>query len=136
MSSLNIITISGRLTRDAELTYTNGGMAIVKMSLAVGDRKKKGEAWTDIAYFFDVKIIGKYGESIAKYLVKGKQINVSGKLVQESWEKDGEKKSKILIEADFIELIGSRDGGQLQQDSSVRTSAQRSGDEFIDDMPF
>jgi single-strand DNA-binding protein len=133
MNDLNTVTLIGRLTREPELKYSQGGMAILKFSLANGYSKKVGESWKDETNFIDVTYMGKAAEAVSKYMTKGKQVAVSGCLRQERWEKDGEKKSKVGIVADQVQLIGSREGGE----SSVTTSAQISSDDtFIDDVPF
>ena len=113
MADINRVTIIGRLTKDAEVTYTPGGMAITSLSLAI-NRSTKGQdgKWYDEANYFDVKAFGKQGESLKVYLVKGKQIAVDGYLKQERWEKDGQKKSRVIINANDIQLLGGKDKGQ------------------------
>jgi single-strand DNA-binding protein len=138
MNDLNTVSIVGRLTRDPEIKYTQGGMAILNFSLANGYSKKSGESWKDETNFIDCTYMGKAAEAVSKYMAKGKQLAITGCLRQERWEKDGEKKSKTVILCDMVQLIGSREGGQVQQDSGVRTSAQSSSsdDRFVDDVPF
>ena len=72
MADINRVILVGRLTRDAELRYTGGGMAVCKFSLAINRRKKSGDRWEDEAHFFDVVLFGKQGEAINQYLVKGR----------------------------------------------------------------
>jgi primosomal replication protein N len=86
MADLNIVALVGRLTRDAELKYSNSGVAITKLSLAINSRTKKDDTWQDEAHFFDAVLLGRRGEAIAQYLVKGKQIAVQGELRQDRWE--------------------------------------------------
>ena len=69
---LNSVVLIGRLTRDMELKYTSGGMAIGKFSLAVNRKKKSGEQWVDEASFFDVTCFGRTAENLAQYMTKGK----------------------------------------------------------------
>ena len=108
---INHVIEIGRLTRDAEVTYTPGGMAVGKISIAVNRRVKKGQDWVDEANYFDVSIFGKQAESLQKFLTKGKQIAVDGFLKQDRWEKDGQKHSAVKIVANDIQLLGGRDGG-------------------------
>ena len=75
----------GRLTRDAELSYTNSGTALCKFSIAVNRRKKQGDQWVDEASFFDIILWGKRGESLNQYLTRGTQLAVEGSLHQERW---------------------------------------------------
>ena len=110
-ADINRVIIIGHLTRDEEVTYTPGGMAIGKISVAVNRRVKKGQDWVDEANYFDVSIFGKQAEGLKPYLTKGKQIAVDGFLKQDRWEKDGQKHSAVKIVANDIQLLGGRDGG-------------------------
>jgi len=155
---LNRVILVGRLTRDSELQYTNSGYAIVKMGLATNRRRKQGDQWVDEANFFDITLFGKRGESLNQYLSKGTQIAVEGQLRQDRWEQDGMKRSKVLIEATNIQLLGSRsDRGQMGDNSYQNTqgaprnsqpfesynrpapnssAAPKTQERFEDDIPF
>jgi len=126
-SDLNHVTMIGRLTRDAELKYTAGGMAVCKFAIAVNRKTKKGESWVDEASFFDVTLFGKSGESVNQYLVKGKQIGVQGSLVQNRWEQDGQTRSKIEIMADNVQLLG---GGQGAESGHGAPQKRQDGDGY------
>ena len=115
MADVNHVVLIGRLTRDAELKYTSGGMAVCKFSIAVNRRKKSGEQWTEEASFFDITLWGKTGEALNQYLVKGKQLAVEGELHQNRWEQDGQSRSKIEINANNVQLLGGQ--GDKQQQS-------------------
>ena len=117
MKDINVVSITGRLTRDAELRFTSGGFGILKFSLASNYSKKDGDQWKDEANFFDCTILGKRGESLAQYLTKGTQVMVAGELRQERWEKDGQKQSKITIMVDGILLTGGKQQGQAVSSS-------------------
>ncbi|MDC7221879.1 MAG: single-stranded DNA-binding protein [Spirochaetales bacterium] len=108
---INKVMLVGRLTRDAELSYTNSGFALCKFSLAVNRRRKQGDQWVDEANFFDLHLWGRRGESLNSYLTKGTQVAVEGQLRQERWEQDGAKRSKVTIEAVNIQLLGGRSEG-------------------------
>lgn len=146
MTDLNNVTIIGRLTKDIDLSYTNGGFAIGKLSIAVNRSVKKGDQWTEEASFFDVKLLGKSAENLAKYLLKGKQIAVSGELVQDRWEKDGVKQSRVVILAQKIQLVGGQSGNgekqayQPQQSYHPQQAYNPQGsyeaENFSDDIPF
>lgn len=109
MADINNVILIGRLTRDAELKYTSGGMAVCKFAIAVGKRKKQGEQWVEETSFFDIVLWGKVGESLNQYLVKGKQVAVEGELHQNRWEQDGQARSKIEVNANNVQLLGSKD---------------------------
>ena len=109
MADINRVTEIGRLTRDAEVTYTPGGLAIAKMSIAVNRRIKTGDTWADEANYFDVQVFGKAAESLKPFLTKGKMIGVDGYLKQERWESDGQKRSRIVINANDIQLLSPKE---------------------------
>lgn len=111
----NHVILIGRCTRDAALTYTPGGMAVCKFSIAVNKRRKQGEQWVDEANYFDIVAWGKTGESINEYLVKGKQVAVEGELHQNRWEQDGQNRSKVEINANNVQLLG---GGENRAEST------------------
>lgn len=116
MLDLNCVTIVGRLTRDAELKHTAGGMAVTKFSIAVNRRRKVNDQWEDEASFFDVTLWGKQGEALNQYLLKGKQVGINGELRQERWEKDGQNRSRVEIVASGIQLLGGQSGGASRED--------------------
>ncbi len=140
MTDLNHVALIGRLTRDAELKYTASNLAVCKFSIANNQRRKKDNAWTDEAHFFDVTLWGKTAESLHKYLVKGKQVAIDGQLRQSRWEKEGEKRSRVEINATNIQLLGGG-GGQApaaaaSEGSYEQQPAEHAGDTFEDDIPF
>ena len=153
MSDINRVTIVGRLTRDAEQSYTQSGYSLLKFGIAVNRRRKKGNEWVDEANFFDVVSFGRQGEAIANYMKKGRQIAVEGYLRQDRWEaQDGSKRSRVYIEASYVQLIGSRYADEAltaehgRGDVSWQQSRTNSRDEerkvmdeepgFEDDIPF
>lgn len=112
MADVNRVIEIGHLTRDEELKYTPGGMAIGNVSIAVNRRVKKGQEWVDESNYFDVVIFGKQAESLQRFLTKGKQIAVDGFLKQDRWkDQNGVNRSRISIVANDIQLLGGRDNG-------------------------
>ena len=154
MADINRVILVGRLTRDAELRYTNSGMAICKFGLAINKRRKVDDQWTDEAHFFDVVSFGRQGEAIAQYLLKGKQVGVDGELRQNRWEQDGQKRSKVEVAAFNIQLLGGRPGAGAETSDYGDFSGRPAGgsftegggdyakqpaqknDDFEDDIPF
>ena len=139
--SINHVVLVGNLTRNAELKYTNSGMAISTFSLAVNQRRKKDEQWVDEAHFFDIEYFGKAAEAVNQYLVKGKQVGVEGSLRQDRWEKDGQARSKVKITASNVMLLGGRPQGQAPAVSPESSGGSEPGggsppDTFEDDIPF
>lgn len=131
MTDLNHVTLIGRLTRDAELKYTQNGFAISNFSIAVNRRRKNGEQWVEEAHFFDITLYGKSAESLKQYLIKGKQIAVDGELRQDRWEQDGQQRSKVVIAANNVQLLGggssSNSGSYGGASSSFQSYGQQSG---------
>jgi single-strand DNA-binding protein len=152
MADINHVILVGRLTRNAELKYTNNGAAVCKFGLAINQRRKKDDQWVDESHFFDVVLWGKTAESLNQYLVKGKQIGVEGQLRQNRWEQDGQARSKVEIHATNIQLLGSgtggKAGGTAPESMGGAAPESRSGgaeipeggapapDTFEDDIPF
>ncbi|TVR34481.1 MAG: single-stranded DNA-binding protein [Spirochaetaceae bacterium] len=145
MKDINHVTLVGRLTRDAELRYTNSGLQICKFSVAVNTSKKSGDSWTDEANFFDVVLMGRQAESVHRFLKKGKQVGVDGELRHDRWEQDGQKRSRVEIFAQFVQLLGGggSGGGAPGGGSSERSDEGSSydapvaePDRFEDDVPF
>lgn len=144
-NDINVVMLVGRLTRDAELKYTNSGTAVCKFSIAVNRRKRSGDQWTDEASFFDIVLWGKQGEAIHQYLGKGKQIAVHGELRQNRWEQEGQKRSKVEVIASNVQLLGGSGGASSSGATRGTGSAPfenfskqaPSGPEnFEDDIPF
>lgn len=126
--SINHAVISGNLVRDAEVKFTNGGMAVCKFTVAVNERRKgaSGE-WEDYASYIDVTLFGTRGEKLGPIMTKGKFVVAEGRLRQRRWEaKDGTKRSAIELVADEVDL-----GPKVA--SHPRTA---SPDLFDSDVPF
>jgi single-strand DNA-binding protein len=136
MSDVNNVTLIGRLVRDADLRYTANGKAVSKFSLAVNEKRKAGDQWKDEAGFFEIILWGQLGESLNQYLTKGKQIAVTGKLTQERWEQDGQNRSKVVVTAATVQLLGSPSGnGDSGQAHSPAAPPPDNGG-LADDIPF
>lgn len=121
--SINNVNISGNLVRDSELRQTNSGFSILGFSVAVNDRMKNQQTgeWEDHPNFIDCTLFGSRAEKLAGYLVKGVKVAVNGKLRQSTWEKDGQKRSKIEIIVDDVEFMSQR------KDSGVQAAEQAFG---------
>lgn len=111
MASFNRVILVGNLTRDVELRYTPSGMAVTDIGLAVNDRVKKGEQWVDETTFVDITLFGRQAEIAGEYLSKGAPALFEGRLKLDTWESDGQKRSKLKVVADKVTLLGGRQGG-------------------------
>lgn len=108
MASLNKVTLVGRLTRDPELKYASTGTAICSFGLAVNEKYKSGDDWKEKVHFVDITVWGKQGENVAQYLNKGSQALIDGKLNYQSWEKDGQKRSKLEVVANNVQFLDAK----------------------------
>ena len=136
MTDICRVTVIGRLTRDADLKYTASGLAVCKFSIAVNRSKKNGDQWENEASFFDIVLWGKQGESLSKYLAKGKSVAIDGELRQERWQQeDGQNRSRVIINANYIQLLG---GGQQQNNNEQLPETSESASKYDndDDIPF
>jgi len=109
-NDINNVVLVGRLTRESELKFLNNGTAVSRFSLAVNRMKRSGDQWEEEVSFFDIVLWGKQAETLNPYLVKGRQICVSGELRQSRWEQDGQSRSRIEVVANNVQLIGSSAG--------------------------
>jgi single-strand DNA-binding protein len=141
------VTLVGNLTRDPELRQTPNGASVCQLGVAVNSSYKDGSGqWVEKPNYFDVVVWGSQGENCARYLTKGRQIAVDGRLDQRSWEaQDGTKRSKVEIIADTVMFIGGQ-GGETREPtlrgSSRAASDAAAQDDFRDidfggdDIPF
>ncbi len=136
MASYNRVVLVGNLTRDPELRSIPSGMSVLDVGIAVNDRRKDANGnWIEEATFVDVTVWGRSAEVLAEYTRKGSQILVEGRLKMDSWEQEGQRRTKLKVVAERTVLLGSRgesggSGGGYQQggyqQSYQRQQSQRS----------
>lgn len=135
MSSFNRVILVGNITRDIELRHIGSGTAVTDIGLAVNERIKKGDEWVEECHFFDVTLWGRTAEVASEYLSKGSPVLIEGRLRHETWEKDGQKRSKVKVVGERMQMLGSKkDGGGSPQTQS--SSAPSGGGYSDDDSPF
>lgn len=125
MANLNKVLLIGRLTRDPEIRYTPGGLAIAEFGLAV-NRFRKGQDGSrqEETAFIDMTAFGRTAELAQQYLAKGRQVFVEGHLRFEQWTNaEGQKRSKLNVVIDNLQFLDSRGGdggggGQYGQQES------------------
>ncbi len=101
----NTVDLVGNITRDPELRFTPGGMAVAQFGLAVNRRRqdRQTQEWKEETSFFDVVAYGTLAENVSESLTRGSRVVVQGRLEQRSWEtQEGDKRSKIEVVADEI----------------------------------
>ncbi len=146
MASFNRVILVGNLTRDVEVKYTANQTAVTDIGMAVNDRRKtpSGE-WVDDTTFVDVTLWGRTAEIASQYLSKGAPVLIEGRLKLDTWETDGQKRSKLRVVGERMQMLGSRGASQSpasSDDSSasyspVSASQERApGGPPDDEIPF
>ena len=109
MASVNKVILLGRLGKDPELRYTQGGQPVCGFSLCTHEvwRDKAGEKQESLEWH-NVTVWGKVGENCEKYLKKGSQAYIEGQIKTDSYEKDGKKLYTTKIVARDVKFLGSK----------------------------
>ncbi len=133
MASYNRVILLGNLVRDIELRYTNSRMAVCQNAIAVNDRRKNASGeWIDETSFVDVTFFGRTAEVVSEYLGKGSPIFVEGRLKQDTWEKDGQKRCKLQVIVDRMKLLGGKNEGKNGETRSQAKTASAGNSRFAD----
>lgn len=133
--SINQVSITGNLTRQPEIRNTAGGTAVLSFDIAVNDRRKNASgSWEDVPNFFECVTFGNRATALGGILTKGMKVSIAGKLHYSSWEKDGQKHSKVDIIANEVELMQNRKPQQEQPQQDYQSVYQQST--MYDDIPF
>jgi single-strand DNA-binding protein len=111
-ASYNRVILIGNVTRDIEIKYLQSGMAVTELGLAVNDRRKNQQGeWVDETTFVDVTLWGRTAEVAGEYLSKGSPVFIEGRLKLDQWESEGQKRSKLRVVGEKLQLIGAKGGG-------------------------
>ncbi len=139
MASYNKVILIGNVTREVELKYTQSGMAVVELGLAVNEKRKDAAGnWVDDVVFVDVTLWGRTAEVAGEYVQKGSPILIEGRLKLDQWtSQSGEKRSKLKVTGDKLVLLGTKPkDGQSQPQAAPQTSAPASsGQTAYNDQP-
>lgn len=140
------VVIAGNLTRDPELRQTPNGNSVCQFGVAVNRSYKDATGqWAERTSFFDVVVWGPQGENCAKYLSKGRQVTIDGRLEQRSYDaQDGSKRSKVEVIAENVVFQGSPGdarepvarGGLRPEPDAAAQDDFRDIDFGGDDIPF
>ena len=153
MASYNRVILVGNLTRDVELRYTPSSLAVTDIGLAVNDRRKNQQGeWIEETTFVDVTLWGRTAEVAGEYLSKGSPVLIEGRLKLDSWETDGQKRSKLKVVGERMVMLGSRRdrgssegsqgsydagaGGSYDEPEHADLPARTAGPSGGDDVPF
>lgn len=133
MSTFNKVILLGNLTRDPEVRYTPKGTAVTEIGMALNRvyTAENGEKREEVT-FVDVTLWGRTAEIAGEYLKKGRPVFIEGRLQLDSWDdkQSGQKRSKLKVVADSMQLIGGRPGGGGgggSSESEEGVTAPRSG---------
>jgi single-strand DNA-binding protein len=114
MASFNKVILLGNLTRDPEVRYTPKGTAVAELGLAVNRvyTTEAGEKREE-ATFVDVTLWGRTAEIAGEYLKKGRPVFIEGRLQLDTWDdkQSGQKRSKLKVVGEGLQLIGGKPGG-------------------------
>jgi single-strand DNA-binding protein len=140
MASFNRVILVGNLTRDIELKYIQSGTAVTEVGLAVNDRVKKNNEWVDETTFVDVTLWGRTAEVASEYLSKGSSVLIEGRLKLDQWETEGQKRSKLRVIGERMQMLGGRGGGSGPSGGGAggaSSGARRPGneDDYSSDSP-
>ena len=120
---MNKIILIGRLVRDPELLYTLNDTAVCTFTLAV-DRPYNSQSNEREADFINIVVWNKIAENVAKYIAKGRQVGVEGRLQIRSYEaNDGQRRWRTEVIANNVEFLGSSSNqgndGKVAKDADV-----------------
>jgi single-strand DNA-binding protein len=108
MASFNRVILVGNLTRDPELKWLQSGTAVCEIGMAINERTKRGDSWEETVLFVDVTLWAKTAEVAAEYLRKGAPVLIEGRLKYDTWEKDGQKRSKLRVVGERMQMLGTK----------------------------
>ena len=113
----NTLTLTGRLAADPEVRFSPSGDAVASGRIADTPRHKNQQTgeWEDYPNFVDCTMFGTRGEKLQPYLTKGTKVAIEGKLRYSSWERDGQRRSKLEVIVDELEFMSSRNGNNANQ---------------------
>ena len=148
MASFSKVILMGNLTRTPELRHTPSGRAVTDITLAINDRRKlpSGELVDDVA-FVDITLWERQAEVVCEYTTKGSPLLVEGRLKQDTWESEGQKRSKLKVVGDRAVLLstgssrGDAEGGGYPRQNtrssgySAPPSHHQQQQDYYDDAP-
>ena len=148
--SFNKIIIVGYLGRDPELRYTPQGIAVCNFSMATTDKKRdKAGEMQEVTTWFKVTLWRQQGEVASKYLNKGSQVYIEGRLRVEEWtDRDGNNRYTLEVQGTDMQFLGSGAGrsddftGESSHEAEFAGPADAPASEFAppakgdDDIPF
>jgi single-strand DNA-binding protein len=146
---LRQVTITGGLTREPEMKRTNSGTAVLSLSVGSNQsRKNQSGEYENTSHYFECKVWAKYAEMMETKLSKGMKVMITGDLEFQQWEQDGQKRSKIIINAKQVKPLSTNQNGsssnnsysqgnnQQKQSYQSKPSQENGSGNFEDDIPW
>jgi len=129
MAGLNKVTIIGNLGKDPEVRYTQSGTAVCNLRIGATERRKEGDTWQDHTEWFTAICFGKTAENAGRFLKKGRQVFVEGRLQTRTWQ-DKENQTRYTTEVVVNQIIflgGGREAGAENGDAAGFTPRANGG---------
>lgn len=141
MAGVNKVILVGNIGKDPEVRYLDGGVAVANFPLATSESyKDKSGNRVEQTEWHNVVLWRGLAEVTEKYLKKGGQVYIEGKIRTRSWDdKDGIKRYTTEIVADNMTMLGGRKEGAAplaQTPSQIKQSNSSSSSQETDDLPF
>lgn len=137
--SINRVIATGNLTRDPELRTTVSGTPVMGFGIAINDRRKNSQTgeWEDYPNFVDCTVFGNRADALSKFLRKGMKVAIEGKLRWSQWERDGQKRSKIELIVDEVEVMTAKQSNaNTEVPAATPAGGPMTGVIYDDDIPF
>ncbi|MBK8977432.1 MAG: single-stranded DNA-binding protein [Planctomycetes bacterium] len=113
MANFNKVILLGNLTRDPELRYTQGGMAVAKLGMAINRKFTSNGEQRESTCFVDLTAFGRQAEVLNEYMSKGRPLFVEGRLEFSEWEsQEGGKRNKLEVVIENFQFVGGRGEGE------------------------
>lgn len=128
--AVNSVFLLGRLANDVELKSLPSGKSVASFAIAIDKQTADG------ADFFDCVAWDKTAELLSQYTHKGSRVHVQGRLQKQSWEKDGQKRSKIEVVVNDFTLLDSKSDSANQTQKDNVTEDVGDNPINLDDIPF
>ena len=115
-SNINVVVITGNLTRDPELRSLPSGSSVCSLRVACNTRRKDNATgeWVDKPNYFSVTVWGAQGENCHRFLSKGRPVCIDGRLDWREWTHEDIKREAIEIVAESVQFLGSREDTHTQ----------------------
>lgn len=146
------VSLVGNLGQDPEIRYSQSGVAVCNLRIAVSERRKMNDEWKEHTEWFTVVCFGKTAENAGRWLNKGRQVLVEGKIQHRKWEdREGNRRESAEIVADRVVFLqgGADPDGQRRMHGGRQPNRDQAGerrreqsrepgsdDDFHDELPF